>query len=213
MQRCSGVTYIALLLAVAITSGLAASGGAWWSQQQRREREVQLLWAGDQIRRALAAYARAGPVPVYPETLDDLLLDARSVAPRRHLRRIHDDPMTNGMDWELIRNPQGRIIGVHSRSGAAPLKTGSFAARDAHFERARSYRDWTFLVTPPVLPAAGAAAPARAASAAQTTSEAAPVEAGRPTGRSPRAAPPAPPADEPDDSNVEPPANPAADPD
>jgi type II secretory pathway pseudopilin PulG len=50
-----GVTYIALLLAVAITSGVAAAGASVWSQMQRREREKQLLWAGDQIRRAILA--------------------------------------------------------------------------------------------------------------------------------------------------------------
>lgn len=153
-----GVTYIALLLAVAITSGAVAAAGSVWSQVQRREREKQLLWAGDQIRRAILAYSRTGGdgPERYPASLQDLLLDPRSAAPRRFLRRVFEDPMSRSTDWGLIRNPQGRIVGVYSRAGGVPVKNGAFAKPYAHFEGAPSYAAWTFTVLP-----AGAAALAR----------------------------------------------------
>ena len=165
------MSYLALLLAVAITSGALAAGATLWSQVQRRERERQLLWAGDQIRRAIVAYSQNGAdqVSPYPQTLQDLLLDPRSPARRRFLRQIYDDPMTRSTDWGLIRNPQGRIVGVYSRSDARPLKKGRFPAPYDDFELAASYADWRFtaILEPRVedrLRAAGASAPDRAAS-------------------------------------------------
>ena len=149
-QRQRGVTYLALLLAAAITSAAMAAGMTLWSQTQRRERETQLLWAGGQIRQAIAAYARAASdfENRYPRTLEDLLLDPRSPAPRRHLRQIYDDPMTRSTEWGLVRNTQGRIVGVYSRAEGRPLKTGRFAAADSAFELARIYADWRFTAVP-----------------------------------------------------------------
>ena len=171
-----GVTYIALLLAVAITSGAAAAGASVWSQMQRREREKQLLWAGDQIRRAILAYSQTGSDGPnrYPAALQDLLLDGRSAAQRRYLRQVYEDPMSRSTDWGLIRNPQGRIVGVYSQARGVPVKTGAFAKAYAHFERAPSYAAWTFTVLPPGATAAAlarqpekadAASPERGASA------------------------------------------------
>jgi type II secretory pathway pseudopilin PulG len=170
-----GVTYIALLLAVAITSGVAAAGASVWSQMQRREREKQLLWAGDQIRRAILAYSQTGGDGQnrYPATLQDLLLDPRSAAPRRYLRQVYEDPMSRSNDWGMIRNPQGRIVGVYSQARGVPIKAGAFARAYTHFERAPDYAAWTFTVLPPgaaaglALPAypPGVASPERAASA------------------------------------------------
>jgi type II secretory pathway pseudopilin PulG len=146
MNAQRGVTYLALLLAVAITSGVLAAGTSVWSHRQQRERETQLLWAGDQIRRAIVAYARAGSSDGqrFPATLQDLLLDPRSAAPQRYLRRLYDDPMTGSTDWGLIRNAGGRIVGVHSTSQNAPLKTGRFPLAYAAFEEAATYADWRF---------------------------------------------------------------------
>lgn len=173
-----GVTYIALLLAVAITSGAAAAGASVWSQMQRREREKQLLWAGDQIRRAILAYSQTGGDGPnrYPAALQDLLLDNRSAAPRRYLRQVYEDPMSRSTDWGLIRNAQGRIVGVYSQARGVPVKTGAFAKAYAHFERAPSYAAWTFTAVPPAAAAAlarepdkaNAAGPGRGASAPRT---------------------------------------------
>lgn len=179
--RQRGVTYLALLLAIALVSGTLAATAHVWSQAQRREREKQLLWVGEQFRRAIAAYARAGN-GAYPRNLEDLLEDARSPAKRRYLRRIYEDPMTDTADWALIRNPQGGIIGLHSRHEGVPIKTGRFPPQYLRFERARTYADWQF---------AAATLPADAQAA---TPAAAPEGVGRPAGAAPA------PADAPGDS-------------
>lgn len=141
-----GIAYLTLLFAVATTGATLAGAASLWSHVQQRERETQLLWAGEQFRRALAAYAHhaADDASRYPATLQDLLLDPRSAAPRRFLRRLHDDPMTGGTDWALIRDAHGHIVGVHSRSAKAPLRRAGFTAGQRGFERARHYADWRF---------------------------------------------------------------------
>ncbi len=170
-----GVAYLALLLAVAITGATLAASATIWSHAQRREREKQLLWAGDQIRKAIITYSQSGGNAAnrYPAELKDLLLDPRSPAPRRHLRRIYEDPMTRSTDWGLIRNPQGRIVGVYSRATGVPVKTGKFPSAYTSFEQASSYSAWKFtalteprsVLVPGVQPGASAPqAPERAAS-------------------------------------------------
>jgi hypothetical protein len=57
--------------------------------------------------------------------------------------------MTGGTDWALVEAPDGGIMGVHSRSEEAPVKTGNFDAADTAFEQASSYTDWQFVYTPP----------------------------------------------------------------
>ena len=148
-----GVSYLALLLAVAITNGALAAGATVWSHWQRRERETQLLWAGDQIRRAIVAYAQAAAERDggFPLSLQDLLLDPRTPARRRFLRQIYEDPMARNTEWGLIRNPQGQLVGVYSRASGVPVKQARFAPLYADFEGAKRYADWRFAAV--VLPA------------------------------------------------------------
>ena len=157
--RAAGFTYLGLLYAVAIAGGALAGAGALWSTDARRDREEELLFAGDQFRAAIGAYwsqAPAGLPHALPRTLDDLLDDKRWPVRRRHLRKVFVDPMTRGTDWGLVEGPGGSIAGVYSRSDRAPLKKAGFAAADAEFEAARTYRDWRFVFSPS---AASAAAP------------------------------------------------------
>lgn len=154
-----GVTYLALLLAIAMVSAVLASNATLVSTAQRREREKQLLWAGDQLRQALLAYARAGDGR-FPDRLEDLLEDPRSPAPRRFLRQLYPDPMTRDRSWGLLRNAEGRIVGVHSRSTAVPMKTSGFADAYQDFGAARSYADWKFAAVAPKTPEPPGAAPA-----------------------------------------------------
>ena len=141
-----GAIFLALLFAVAVIGGTLAAAASLWSRTQQRERETQLLWAGEQFRQALLAYAQSGGAgaQAYPRTLDDLLLDPRSAAPRRFLRRIYDDPMTRSTDWGVIRNERGLIVGVHSRSEARPMRRAHFPPEQAGFEEATRYADWRF---------------------------------------------------------------------
>jgi len=145
--RPRGYALVIALIAVVIAS-LAASLVIQNAQTKaRRERETQLLWAGLQIRDALASYKSASPqgAPNLPLRLEDLVEDKRFPVPRRHLRQIYPDPMTGKQDWELIRLGE-RIVGVHSRSTERPLKKGNFPPGAGDFSSAGSYADWRFVV-------------------------------------------------------------------
>jgi type II secretory pathway pseudopilin PulG len=51
-----------------------------------------------------------------PVDLAELLDDTRTPVRQRHLRRLYEDPLTGQADWVLLRNAQGRIEALHSRS-------------------------------------------------------------------------------------------------
>jgi type II secretory pathway pseudopilin PulG len=145
-RRQAGFTYIGLLFAIAILGITLAAVGVVWSTQIRRDKEMELLYAGDQIRDAIGHYRAAGGQ--YPQALTDLLQDNRTPVPRHFLRRLYLDPMTNSSDWELIMAPEGGILGVASRSQEKPIKVEGFSGRDASFARAETYSQWRFIYSP-----------------------------------------------------------------
>lgn len=151
--RQAGFTYLVLLFSVAIAAtGMAGTGMVWHTAAQR-EKERELLYVGNQIRKAIASYQMRSPtgVAVYPPSLEDLLKDRRYPTNVRHLRRIYRDPITGTFDWGLIPAPGGGIMGVYSKSEKRPLKRANFDQPDQVFEeRARqlgekmTYREWQF---------------------------------------------------------------------
>jgi type II secretory pathway pseudopilin PulG len=148
--RTDGTGLILLgVLMLLVLAGLAALVGAEvWATAVRREREAQLLFVGDQYRRAIESYWRASPGPArtLPKSLSDLLADDRFPMPVRHLRRPFNDPFD--AEWGLVKLPTG-IAGVYSVSEIAPLKRSGFPDRYVHFEDARSYSDWRFVAQLP----------------------------------------------------------------
>lgn len=150
MRKQAGVAYIGLLLMIAIIGIVAGTAADVYQQTRQRSRETELMWIGNQYRKAIASYVAASPggVQTYPKQLDELLLDPRFPGARRHLRRIYPDPMTGKADWELIIAPQGGIAGVKSRSTLTPLKQAGFRPQDAHFEGRASYSEWEFTTIP-----------------------------------------------------------------
>ncbi|MBC8007538.1 MAG: type II secretion system protein [Prolixibacteraceae bacterium] len=147
----SGFTYIGLLILIAVLGiGLSVTGVVF-HQQAQRAKEKELLFAGDQIRHAIARYYESSPVGSkrFPETLDDLLLDRRYPATRRYLRRVFRDPMIGTNAWELVRAPDGGIIGVHSGSTARPIKNDNFPVGYEDFKDRPGYREWKFVYTVP----------------------------------------------------------------
>lgn len=142
-----GVTYLALLFAVALGSIGLAGTGALWQMEARRDKERELLFVGEEYRRAIASYYDHSPGdPQYPARLADLVADPRFPMPVRHLRRLYADPMSVDGQWEVIRRG-GRIVGIASRSMQAPIKVGDFPAEQAAFEGAGRYADWQFVHT------------------------------------------------------------------
>jgi type II secretory pathway pseudopilin PulG len=152
MRACrqSGFTLVALLITVAIMGAGFAALGELASHAAQREREQQLLFVGQQYRQAIGAYYQRTPgmVKHYPKTLEDLLADNRYPGTQRYLRRLYPDPMTGSIDWGLMEAPGGGIMGVYSKAGATPLKTGGFSFRDANLAYAASYTDWKFYYDP-----------------------------------------------------------------
>jgi len=151
----AGFVYLGLLVFIAIVGiGLSATGVVF-HQQGQREKEAQLLFAGDEIRRAIGLYYDKSPggIKQFPRALDDLLLDRRYPGVQRYLRRVYVDPMTGAKDWVLISAPDGGISGVHSASPAGPLKTDNFPPGDENFKDKGTYAEWQFqYAVPDVLP-------------------------------------------------------------
>ena len=141
-----GFTYLGLLFAIVILGFALSAAGVVWSTQIRRDKELELLYAGDQIRDALGHYYAAGGQ--YPQDLQELLEDKRSIAVRRYLRRIYVDPMTGNADWQLIFAPEGGIMGVASQSQGKPIKVAGFSPLDSAFDKAECYCDWRFINSP-----------------------------------------------------------------
>lgn len=171
----AGYTYLLLLFGVAAMGLITAVAAESWGALAQRERERELLFAGNQYREALRRYYEAVPDATqrYPARLEDLLEDTRFPGVRRHLRRIYPDPMTGQADWVLLR--QGAyIVGLHSRAAGKPFKQSGFEPADADFAGAASYADWKFAAASisagpdaaavaPSLGGAGAARPTRSA--------------------------------------------------
>ncbi|MEN6585110.1 MAG: type II secretion system protein [Sulfuricella sp.] len=142
-----GFTYIALLIFVAIMGVVLASVGEVWHMAAQREKERELLFVGDQFRRALNQYSRhaSGGSGRYPMSLQDLLKDPRTPATQRYLRKIYRDPITGSSEWGLVKGPSGEILGVYSLSEDEPIKKRNFRLADASFEDKMKYSDWVFM--------------------------------------------------------------------
>lgn len=112
-----------LLWWVAVSSVLLAALGQSWAIEARRQREMELVFRGEQIKAALTAYQEATPTlpKVLPTRLEDLLEDRRGPAIKRHLRKLWPDPITGSSQWGLVRDGDF-IRGVYSLSDQRPLR-------------------------------------------------------------------------------------------
>ena len=151
---CHGFTYIGLLIFIALMGIALAGTGMVWHTQVRREKERELLFVGDQFRRAIGQYYERSPGGDrhFPQSLDDLLLDKRYPATQRYLRRVYPDPITGKAAWGFVKGPEDRIVGVYSLSEEAPLKRAGFPANYEDFEGKERYREWRFVYAPPAPP-------------------------------------------------------------
>ena len=147
MKRQSGFAYLFLLFALAVLAISALALGSLQYYERVRSNEAELLRIGSEFRRALASYRDANAARAYPMSIDELLLDRRNGAVRRHLRKLYFDPFTNTQEWGLVIE-DGRIVGVHSLSQRMPLKIAGFDPENADFEGAQSYADWVFRASP-----------------------------------------------------------------
>lgn len=148
LQQQGAVLLWALILLLVLTVGLGRLLDVQATRAQR-EAEAALLWTGEQYRQAIASYYHRSPgtVKQLPRRVEDLLTDPRYLTLTRHLRRPYLDPQT-GQAFAEIRNSEGLLVGVRSTSLKQPLKTEGFPVPLAHFARARTYNDWSFVFVP-----------------------------------------------------------------
>ncbi|MEO8186402.1 MAG: type II secretion system protein [Burkholderiaceae bacterium] len=152
-RHCGGLVLLGLLLLLVLAALGALMGGEVWATAVQREQEEQLLFVGEQYRRAIENYWRATPgrVKTLPSSLAVLLEDDRFPMPVRHLRRLYRDPFDAEADWGLVKIDNG-IAGVYSASSAIPLKRRGFSNRYAQFEDATAYKQWRFVFQIPGRP-------------------------------------------------------------
>lgn len=149
-HRAGGFTYWAVLAIVAIMGTALAAASEVWHTAQKREKERELLFVGDQFRRALDSYYAHAPASGQRQlnNLEDLLLDPRYPTVRRHLRKIHVDPVSGRAEWGLVKGANGEIFGVHSLSEDEPMKKSHFIPEYKSFEGKTKYADWVFMQSP-----------------------------------------------------------------
>ena len=163
------MTLFTVLFAVMVIGLMLGLAGQTWSQVMQREREEELLFRGEQYRRAIESYYATGHggQGSYPRSLEDLLKDPRSVETKRHLRKLYLDPFTNeefaligaggSVEGETVSAQSiDRIKGVRSTSTLAPFRQEGFPEEYTTFKGAGSYDKWEFVYTPKdALPATG----------------------------------------------------------
>ncbi|GGC87732.1 type II secretion system protein [Undibacterium terreum] len=142
-----GFAYLALLILLAIIGIASAATLQLGSLMQKRDAEDQLLIIGNEFRNALISYAAATPSgnSIAPPDLQALLKDNRFPNPKRHLRKLYNDPVTGKPEWGVVLTIDGKgVQGVHSLSTARPIKIGNFSPEFQGFEDKNSYADWVF---------------------------------------------------------------------
>lgn len=142
-----GFTYLGLMLIVASMGAVLAATAQVWSTVVKREKERELLFIGEEFRKALKGFAAAARNvnERAPRTLDELIKDPRYPDTRRYLRKLYLDPMTGKREWGLQKDTRGGIVGVFSLSDAKPLKVADFSSPDRDFEGKTKYSEWIFV--------------------------------------------------------------------
>lgn len=151
MKRClssdnRGFAYLTVIFMAAVIGITLGMAGQVWSTASTRAKEEELIFRGDQIRKAVGRYYEESPgAKAYPKSLEELVNDKRWPVTKRHLRKIYIDPMTGKADWESIKAPDGGIMGVRSKSTKAPYKKKNFPTGLTGFEGKMNYSGWDFV--------------------------------------------------------------------
>lgn len=142
-----GFILLGMLCLLVISGYILTQASAKWSDVVKREREQELLKVGDTIRKSIGSYYNATPgvVKQYPPSLDALLYDNRFPMPKRHIRKLYIDPVTQHEGWGIVVAPNGGVMGVNSLSGEKPFKQKNFRPIYQDFEDKDYYGEWYFV--------------------------------------------------------------------
>jgi len=142
-----GFTLIGLAIIIVIIGIVLMAVSRVHSTIAKIDKEEELLFRGDEIKDAIDSYFKNGNT--YPRNFDELLKDQRGINPRRHLRKLYKDPITNG-EWDVIKDKAERITGVRSKSDKEPLKKANFHEEYKLFEGKTKYSEWEFVSQPKI---------------------------------------------------------------
>jgi type II secretory pathway pseudopilin PulG len=150
VRRQRGFSYPIAMFLVALMAIVSVRALENSMTAERREKETDLLAAGQAYRNAIRTYYDNSPgtSKTYPPDLEALLLDARATRLRRPLRKLYRDPITGSKEWGVVRTADGTIKGVYSLSARKPFKTGGFPAGLKSFDNAGQYKQWLFVYEP-----------------------------------------------------------------
>lgn len=145
-----GYILLGVLVLLIVAGYTLAEAGARWSDKAKREREQELLKVGETIRKAIGNYYNQTPgvIKQYPPNLEALLLDNRFPEPKRYLRQLYKDPITQRDGWGIVEAPSGGVMGVYSLSADLPFKSKHFRPIYQHFENKKYYGEWYFVYVP-----------------------------------------------------------------
>lgn len=148
-QSC-GFILIGLLLLIMLSGIALAQAGVKWRDAQQRELEQELIRVGEAYRLAIGRYYNETPslVKEYPPNLYVLLSDNRFPIPRKHIRRLYIDPVTQREGWGIIEAPSGGVMGIYSLSDKPPFKTAGFRQHLRHLNNKKYYGEWYFAYIP-----------------------------------------------------------------
>jgi type II secretory pathway pseudopilin PulG len=148
-----GFVLIGMFMLVMLSGLVMAQAAMRWQTQVLREREQELIRVGLAYRDAIGRYYNQTPavVKVFPQTLELLLEDTRFPTPRRHLRRLYQDPVTQREGWGIVEAPSGGIMGVYSLSDKPPFKSKGYRGELQHLNNKRYYGEWYFVYVPPAI--------------------------------------------------------------
>lgn len=149
----AGFMLLGMLVLMVIAGYALAAASTKTSELIKRQREQELLKIGDTFRIAIGNYYNQSPsvVKQYPPDLEALLKDNRFIIPKRYIRQMYTDPITQKSGWGLLEAPSGGIMGVYSLSTQRPFKTKGFRKIYNHFENQKSYGEWFFVYLPPAV--------------------------------------------------------------
>lgn len=145
----AGFTYLGMLFAVVVIGITLAVAGQVWSTASKRGKEEELIYRGNEIRKAIGRYYEESPgAKTYPRGIEDLIKDSRFPVIKRHLRRFYEDPFTGNQDWAFIKAVDSGVMGVKSRSEKEALKQANFPKELAAFNGKTKYNEWEFIYVP-----------------------------------------------------------------
>lgn len=114
-----GFVYLWALFTVVLAGIVMAGTGQMWQTKSQREKEAELMFIGEEFRKAIMSYHNSG-TKQYPDSLEDLLKDDRSPNIKRHLRKIYVDPLTNTAEWGIIEEPPPNTTKPAANKSATP---------------------------------------------------------------------------------------------